>query len=1372
MKNNGNNRKTGDYYLGLDVGTDSVGWAVTDNSYNLLRLRGKDAWGVRLFDEGETAQSRRMFRTSRRRLQRRKWRLTLLKTLFAEEIAKVDAGFYQRMDESSRVIEDKTFNAKYSLFADPYFTDKDYFKEYPTIYHLRKELIYSKQPHDVRLVYLAIHHILKSRGHFLYSFDSDGEESFESFVDAYTSLIQERFDIWLNITDLDSAKKILCDKHKNKKDKLADLKKIVTVDEECDIERKTLNAVYDNLIKLMAGSIADLNKLFFDSVFEDKLSFCVSDGEDKFAQVCDALGDDADLIIAAKNVYDRAIFDGITNSYPTFSEYKISQYNEHHDDVKMLKDYVKKILNNKTLAKEIFDINIIEVNKKPDNTSGDDGEEQNKKIIANYAAYSRYKNGDLSGGVSQEEFCKFLKKKLGDIPVDVDEKYLKMMEKIKEGTFAPKLKSSENGVVSNSLHRKELEVILKNASGYLSFLTEKDENGLSVADKVLSIFDYKLPYYVGPLKGGWAVRNSGSEKDKILPWNIDDIINHNESSKKFIERMTALCTYTGDDVLPADSLLYSEFCVLNEINNIKINGNPIDVHTKQMIYDELFLKTRRKVSKKSIMNFLKKEGLARDDDIIGGVDDAIKSGLRSYHDLKDIIGKTSYDDVEDIIRHIVLLGNDKNMLREWIKSHKSLSDEDIKRICRLKYNKWGRLSKTFLTQIYDIDRQSGTGEMVSVLEMLRRTNENLMKLLSDKYEFRNKAAEYKVQKLGICENPRKMVDDLYVSPKIRRSIWQALRIADEITDIKKCAPKKIFIEVARDNADESKKGKRTNSRKEQLRALYEQCEKNGKELLKYIGFDRFDDLKRRLNNEADSASMSKHLFLYYRQFGKCMYTGESIELSELKNKNMYDIDHIFPRSKIKDDSFDNMVLVKAKLNRDKTNSYPIDYEIRENMYAFWKHLLNIEAISQKKFERLTRHTPLEQDELAEFINRQLVETRQSTKALAEILGCIYGNDKIVYSKAENISDFRDCYNMLKCRELNDLHHAQDAYLNIVVGNYFDTRFTDVFRKNIANENYNLKTEKLYASNVKNAWQAGSDGTIATVRKVMAKNSVLYTRMPFEVRGKLFDVQPLRKKEGLVPLKVGEDTNIYGGYNSPKGAYWALVERRKNHGKTVKVIKVTRSLEAVFIMDKMQYEKDPQAFAQNHWLEGYDEIKVIIPKIMKQSLLEINGTRMHVTGRSGNQLLMIHANQWHISYEDTIRFKKVFKYVERCKKTGKTIDAYPSDGVDIDTCEYLYDLIIQKLKSHAYKIVPMICEYMDNMREKFITCRDDLARCKVLMQCVNALRCNVVLTGFKDIGGPNNIGKIRLSKVISNCKSAYLINQSVTGLYEKKIDLLR
>lgn len=95
------------YYVGLDMGTGSVGWAVTDESYQILRRHGKAMWGVRLFESAKTAEERRMFRTGRRRLDRRGWRIEILQEIFAEEISRVDPGFFLRMKESKYYPEDK-----------------------------------------------------------------------------------------------------------------------------------------------------------------------------------------------------------------------------------------------------------------------------------------------------------------------------------------------------------------------------------------------------------------------------------------------------------------------------------------------------------------------------------------------------------------------------------------------------------------------------------------------------------------------------------------------------------------------------------------------------------------------------------------------------------------------------------------------------------------------------------------------------------------------------------------------------------------------------------------------------------------------------------------------------------------------------------------------------------------------------------------------------------------------------------------------------------------------------------------------------------------------------------------------------------------
>ena len=136
-----------DYLMGLDLGTGSLGWAVTDKEYKILRAHGKALWGVRLFDNADTAEERRTFRTARRRLDRRNWRIQLLQELFDAEISKVDPGFFLRMKESKYVPEDKRDASgccpelPYALFVDDGYTDKDYHRQFPTIYHLRKWLM-------------------------------------------------------------------------------------------------------------------------------------------------------------------------------------------------------------------------------------------------------------------------------------------------------------------------------------------------------------------------------------------------------------------------------------------------------------------------------------------------------------------------------------------------------------------------------------------------------------------------------------------------------------------------------------------------------------------------------------------------------------------------------------------------------------------------------------------------------------------------------------------------------------------------------------------------------------------------------------------------------------------------------------------------------------------------------------------------------------------------------------------------------------------------------------------------------------------------------------------------------------------------------
>ena len=100
------------YSIGLDIGTNSVGWAIVTDDYKVpskkFKISGntdkqyikKNLLGALLFDGGETAAERRMKRTSRRRYTRRRNRILYLQEIFKEAIEKIDPNFFYRLEDS------------------------------------------------------------------------------------------------------------------------------------------------------------------------------------------------------------------------------------------------------------------------------------------------------------------------------------------------------------------------------------------------------------------------------------------------------------------------------------------------------------------------------------------------------------------------------------------------------------------------------------------------------------------------------------------------------------------------------------------------------------------------------------------------------------------------------------------------------------------------------------------------------------------------------------------------------------------------------------------------------------------------------------------------------------------------------------------------------------------------------------------------------------------------------------------------------------------------------------------------------------------------------------------------------------------------
>ena len=165
------------YSIGLDIGTNSVGWAVVTDDYKVsakkMKVLGntdkshikKNLLGALLFDSGNTAEDRRLKRTTRRRYTRRRNRILYLQEIFSEEMGKVDDSFFHRLEDSFLVTEDKR-GERHPIFGN-LEEEVKYHENFPTIYHLRQYLADNPEKVDLRLVYLALAHIIKFRGHFL-----------------------------------------------------------------------------------------------------------------------------------------------------------------------------------------------------------------------------------------------------------------------------------------------------------------------------------------------------------------------------------------------------------------------------------------------------------------------------------------------------------------------------------------------------------------------------------------------------------------------------------------------------------------------------------------------------------------------------------------------------------------------------------------------------------------------------------------------------------------------------------------------------------------------------------------------------------------------------------------------------------------------------------------------------------------------------------------------------------------------------------------------------------------------------------------------------------------------------------------------------
>lgn len=1367
-----------------------------------MKREGCHLWGSRLFRPANTAKSRRLNRTARRRLARRRRRIILLRELFQPEIDKVDPNFFRRLDQSNLWNEDKDKELQMEhnfLFNDKDLTDKEYYKDFPTIYHLRKAMVNGltinghyydpKKQFDIREVYLVLAHMIKYRGNFL----MEGDVKDSVVEPTYLKQCFDNIDVILislnngeddeNEDDKIDPSECCFNVDEKKARKLAnnfqETNKVSDLeDDERDLFGKfNSKDIRKKILKLINGGSGVKLKDFLP-----KEILVAHDGDDEYGDKkidlsSETLEDDingyslpesyVEIILEAKKIYDFKTLAYLLHGKSLLCDAMVNVYEEHKEQLAALKRLYKKYATKEQYYFMFRDSRILDGDDSDDEEDKEESnkESKDKKKKASYVSYIGYTKTNSKAKhtgahiTSEKNISALIKQIKDDLKFDdlkskvddpsqqnklSDEDKLDIQcieEAIESNTFLPRQNSRNNGVFPYQLNLNEMRTIIENQSKYYPFLKDKAPSfpdGKTEEYKIVSLLKFKIPYYIGPLSqpndyarddkrdNHWVQFRGENNQGIINPWNFSQIVDLEGTADKFISNLTNYCTYIfGENTFPRESLIFQAYKVLNDLNNLKVNGSLISKEDKDYIIQNVYLK-KKKIKGKDIVNALKNKYKLSDEDPTVttkgsgksiGEDEVdltmFNSSLSSFIDMSNpnAFGPEFYKDsskfelAEKVIELITIV-EDKELLKERLKKLE-LSDNQVNYLFKQKYSGWAPLSRKLLDGITIDCVNENTGEAypVTIIDVMRDTPLNFMEIYETKGSqfsgFKEKVAELNDEK-NICRDD--LIEESYASPAMKRSVRQTFKVIDELKNILNIDHfDRIFVEATRAPGEA---GKMVKSRKKQLQEAYDAA----KDLVDQELVDQ--ELRDDLEKQTDDQLRRKKVYLYFMQLGRSVYSGEKINLNKLDEN--YDIDHIIPQAKLKDDSFNNMVLVERELNNKKQDEYPIPSTIISEQGRNWiQKLAKIQDKNKRSYfmpkdkaNRLLRPElkKLTSDELNGFINRQLTLTNQSVKAVCDILKMTEKGSEIVYSKANFVSDFRKLCGELrpsydafvKVRDINDFHHANDAYLNIVVGNVYYEKFKNFYINNrIDYDNNGKKDLSVLASKLFTKTQAddktgniyweahfhneketdsngkertikvrdeGTESTFDKIEHYMELNDPLVTQMQYTLSGKqgFFNKITLKTKakdnednsDKLFPLKQHlrsdsnkvMDVNKYGGYSDMITPYFMLV---KSEGKKGKHIYSLESIPTIYLKSFKKKEEKIKYLTEVNSLKNPI---IIVDKLLMKSILEIpqvsnegntcGYAKLAFTGRTNDNLVLINLSELHL----TVEWKKYYKAI--------------------------------------------------------------------------------------------------------------------------------
>lgn len=363
--------------------------------------------------------------------------------------------------------------------------------------------------------------------------------------------------------------------------------------------------------------------------------------------------------------------------------------------------------------------------------------------------------------------------------------------------------------------------------------------------------------------------------------------------------------------------------------------------------------------------------------------------------------------------------------------------------------------------------------------------------------------------------------------------------------------------------------------------------------------------------------------------------------------------------------------------------------------------------------------------------------------------------------------------LIKSRDASDIHHAHDAYLNIVVGNLFHEKFTRGFFS-ISTEKYSLNFRTLFGSRLErdpSVWDPCRH--LPIIDKVMANPHIHLTKYQTCQKGGFYDQNPLPAGSGeLLPLKQGLDTEKYGGYNKPTVSFFVLVRY-----KCKKKYELTLAGVELIVADK--YLRDPEfarTYIKTKLPDHADDVSFPLGKRMIRinTVFSLDGFDVCLAGKTGTNIVVRSMMTPFYSAECISYIKKIENISGKISKNSNYTPDEKYDGISAEKNMVLFDQLMKLINDGIYSKLPggklSVCtggratfEKLDI--EKQLDCLKNII---LYLKTNRAGSCDI-----ESAGGKSHEGNLVISANISNWKKKYadvrIIDRTASGLFECRSD---